>query len=53
MEDTMLKMAIGQGYIPATCIADGGLVMATVSEGKDPCKGCNHDRNICKGRPLD
>lgn len=53
MSDDMLRdMAIGQGYVPKDCYLDGPLVMAIVNEGKDPCKGCNLDRNKCNGRPV-
>jgi len=52
MSDDLLRdMAIQQGYVPKKCDLDGQLVMLLVREGKDPCKGCNVDRNICGGRP--
>jgi len=50
--DIMLEMAIGQGYVPKDCYLKGGLVIALVNEGKDPCVGCNLDRTICHGRPC-
>lgn len=50
MNDIPLKMAIGQGYVPATCYLPGIIVMNLMNEGKDPCNGCNLDRSICKGR---
>ena len=49
--DIYLQMAIGQGYVPQTCVLDGQLVMLLVIKHEDPCAGCNADRTICKGRP--
>ena len=37
----MLKLCIGQGYVPADCKLDGMLVWLLISEGKNPCDGCN------------
>jgi len=48
--DAMRNMAIGQGYVPKTCLLNGFAVMALVTQGKDPCKGCNIDRSKCHGR---
>jgi hypothetical protein len=50
--DIWLKMAIGQGYVPATCQLNGQLVMGLTNEGKDPCIGCHCPREICHGRPV-
>lgn len=44
------QMCVQQGYVPSTCILDGQMVWLLVKDGKDPCKGCNANRNICKGR---
>lgn len=49
--DIMLKMAIGQGYVPGTCLLGGMVVMSETNAGKDPCAGCACDREKCKGRP--
>lgn len=49
--DIMLDMAKGQGYVPKECELDGQLVMGFINSGKDPCIGCNEDRNKCNGRP--
>lgn len=49
--DLKLMMAKGQGYVPEGCILDGGLVMACVFEGQDPCADCNVSRHECGGRP--
>ncbi len=47
-------MMIEQGYVPATCTLPdelaGPFVFAMMSEGKDPCIGCNSDRAVCRGR---
>lgn len=51
-EDILRIMAISQGYVPKDCYLNGSLVMVIVNEGKDPCKGCNLDRNKCGGRPT-
>ncbi len=53
MEDIMLKMAIGQGYVPNGCTLDGMIVMGLINRGEDPCKGCNNDRINCNGRNND
>lgn len=39
----MLKLCIGQGYVPADCKLDGMLVWLLINEGKNPCDGCNAD----------
>lgn len=49
--DIQKEMAVGQGYVPSTCIMPGQMVMALVTSEGDPCKGCNADRSVCKGRP--
>lgn len=49
--DMMLAMAIGQGYVPKTCLLGGIVVMDEVNAGRDPCAGCNGPREKCKGRP--
>lgn len=48
--DAMLDLCKQQGYVPQGCRLDGKLIFALVSEGKDSCDGCNHDRTICAGR---
>ena len=48
--DHLLEMAIMQGYVPKTCTLNGGLVMALMNSGEDPCSGCNMDRIKCGGR---
>lgn len=48
-EDTMLKLCIAQGYVPAGCRLPGVMVFHLVKK-QDPCLGCNHDRSICGGR---
>lgn len=48
--DTMLRMAIGQGYVPGKCLLGGVIVMGSINEMKDPCRGCECDRSICGGR---
>ena len=49
------QMMIAQGYVPATCILHidfaGPLIWSEVNAGRDVCAGCNHDREICHGRP--
>ena len=50
-EDIMLKLCVNQGYVPPTCLLSGQLVFHITGGSGDPCKGCNHDREICKGRP--
>lgn len=39
----MLKLCIGQGYVPADCKLNGMLVWLLINEGKNPCEGCNAD----------
>ncbi len=48
--DELIRLAIGQGYVPTKCTLPGVLVMALVMEGKDPCDGCEEDREECGGR---
>ena len=50
-DDMLLGMAKMQGYVPATCLLGGVVVMSEVQSGKDPCSGCNCDRQKCSGRP--
>ena len=50
-KDAMLGLCKQQGYVPADCYLTGIIVFGLVNSGKDPCKGCNLDRKICKGRP--
>lgn len=49
------EMMIEQGYVPASCVLDdevaGLLIHSEILAGRDPCVGCNHDRQICGGRP--
>jgi hypothetical protein len=49
--DVMLQMAIGQGYVPKTCLLAGRVVMSEVNAGRDACAGCEGPREVCKGRP--
>lgn len=49
-DDIQLKMAIMQGYVPATCLLGGSIVMGHIYESADPCKGCEGPREKCKGR---
>lgn len=49
--DIQLKMAIGQGYVPATCLIGGSVAMSEVTAGRDPCSGCDGPRDRCRGRP--
>jgi hypothetical protein len=46
----MRELCIRQGYVPTGCTMDGFMIMAFVSGGDDPCKGCNESREKCKGR---
>ena len=48
--DMLKEMCIKQGYVPPTCIMDGQLCYMLVQKQGDPCKGCNADREECKGR---
>lgn len=50
-KDPLLQMAIQQGYVPPKCNLAGGLVMALVNSGDNPCAECNADRKRCEGRP--
>jgi hypothetical protein len=51
-DDIQLKMAIGQGYVPKTCLLNGIVVMSEVSEARHPCDGCGGPREKCHGHPL-
>lgn len=48
--DHFLNMSIQQGYVPKGCLLGGQIVWGLVSEGEDPCKGCNCKRSKCGGR---
>ena len=48
--DMYKEMCIQQGYVPNTCTMDGQMCWLLVNSQGDPCKGCNEDRNKCKGR---
>ena len=50
-QDSLLQMAISQGYVPSGCNLAGGLVMALTNGGEDPCAECNADRDKCGGKP--
>ena len=50
-DDMLLKMAIGQGYVPQTCLLGGTVIFGLVNQGQDPCKGCEGPREQCHGRP--
>jgi hypothetical protein len=50
-DDLMLKAAIRSGYVPATCLLTGSIVIAERLDGNDPCAGCNGPREKCLGRP--
>ncbi|MCP4757148.1 MAG: hypothetical protein GY866_40310, partial [Proteobacteria bacterium] len=52
-KDIVLEMAKGQGYVPNGCLLGGRIVMGLIEKGKDPCKGCNSDRNKCSGRSIE
>ena len=49
--DVLLAMAKMQGYVPATCLLGGVVVMAEVSAGRSPCWGCEGPRDKCGGKP--
>lgn len=49
-DDINLQMAIGQGYVPRTCLLGGMVVMGLVNKGEDACKGCAGPRERCHGR---
>jgi hypothetical protein len=46
-----LEMSKQQGYVSPDCYLNGMVVWALVTQGEDPCAGCNLDRTICHGRP--
>ena len=52
-KDVFLNMSIDSGYVPKGCLLIGQLVWGLISDGKDPCKGCRGDRDICKGRSFE
>ena len=50
MDDHLREKMVDQGYVPKDCRLPGIMIWALINRGEDPCAGCNHDRNICKGR---
>ena len=49
-DDIFLEMAKSQGYVSSECLLGGQTVMGLVNSGKDPCKGCECNRDKCNGR---
>lgn len=49
-DDIMLQLVKQQGYVSSNCLLNGNHVMALINEQKDPCEGCQCDREKCKGR---
>lgn len=49
-DDDWLRIAKKQGYVPATCLLGGPVVMDEVNHARDPCSGCEGPRERCKGR---
>lgn len=49
-DDLLLKMAVGQGYVSASCLLGGNVVMDLINKGEDPCKGCQGPQERCGGR---
>lgn len=39
--DEMLELCVKQGYVPAACKLNGGLIFMLINSGKNPCDGCN------------
>lgn len=50
-DDMQLGMAKMQGYVPMACLLGGAIVMADVSDGLNPCWGCEGPRDKCGGKP--
>ncbi len=48
--DIMLKMAIGQGYVPTTCLLNGSVAFDEINNQRCPCSGCSGPREKCKGK---
>lgn len=48
--DAFFDMCVRQGYVPITCLLPGVMVYSLTTNQGNACIGCNHDRNICKGR---
>ena len=51
-DDIKLKMAISQGYVPETCLLGGIVVMDEINKQRNPCHGCQSERDKCKGSPF-
>ncbi len=51
--DILKEMCVQQGYVPPTCVMDGQFCLMLVQKTGDPCKGCNADREKCKGRSTE
>ena len=52
-DDFFLQMAIGQGYVPKTCLLGGEVIMSLINSGQNPCTGCNGPREKCKSCVLE
>jgi hypothetical protein len=50
--DIQLQLAVHQGYVPSRCLLGGGIVLAEMRAGRDPCAGCDGPRVRCGGRPC-
>ena len=52
-DDIFLGMAKQQGYVPATCLLGGMVVMAETQAGRNACWGCEGPREKCHGQPME
>ena len=50
-DDMQLGMAKMQGYVPKGCLLGGMVVMDEVTKGRNPCWGCECQRDKCNGKP--
>ena len=45
---------VQQGWVPKTCTLTDDqvrMLFPLALRGEDVCRGCNADRDVCKGRP--
>ena len=51
-DDDLLRAAVEQGVVPASCLNGGVLVTEFHNAGEDPCAWCAGPRDRCGGRPA-
>lgn len=51
-DDAVLRQAIADQIVPATCLVGGRIIAAARRVEQSPCDNCNGPRERCGGTPL-